>query len=350
MGLGSTRRDVSEQGFFRFGKRGSGQRAKMVYRGGRQDGEKMMKQRAVLLFPGQGSQTVGMGQDLAERFELAKSRFRAADEQLGFPLSQTLFNGPDAELTRTALCQPALFLHGYVCFELLRQRLPELEIAAAAGLSLGEFTAHAASGAFSFETGLDLVSKRGRFMEEASQETEGLMAAMIGGNEEDILALAAEFEVDVANYNAPGQWVISGPAARIREAAAQAESRGVCAAKIINVSGAFHSRLMSSARRKLEAELEKVTFSQPAFPVYSNVDAAPAMDRETIRDTLRRQVTGSVRWRETMRALLDAGERRFIELGPGRTLAGFIKRIDRKAEVHCVSDSRSLIEAVTALS
>jgi [acyl-carrier-protein] S-malonyltransferase len=199
------------------------------------------------MFAGQGAQTVGMGRDLAEKYDSVRDLFARADAQLGFSLTEKMFEGPTSELTRTSICQPALYVHGLACLEILKSHLPNLEIAGCAGLSLGEFTAHAAAGTFSFETGLDLVAKRGAFMEEATSAVEGSMAALIGGEEDVIRALAAKCDVDVANFNCPGQIVVSGKVAGIDQVIAEASDHGIRIAQKLEVAGAYHSRLMMPA-------------------------------------------------------------------------------------------------------
>jgi [acyl-carrier-protein] S-malonyltransferase len=309
-----------------------------------------MGKRAVLLFAGQGAQTVGMGHDLAEKYELVRDLFARADERLGFPLTQTMFDGPSAELTRTSLCQPALYIHGIACLELLKSHLPDLEIAGCAGLSLGEFTAHAAAGTFDFETGLDLVAQRGAFMEEATSAVEGSMAALIGGEETDIRALAARCDVDVANLNAPGQIVLSGKKEGIVRAIAEAPEIGVRIAQELEVAGAYHSRLMMPAQLRLAEVLKDIEFRTPGVPVVCNVEAVEVAEAETIRRTLEAQVSGSVRWSECVGRFLEKGETLFVELGPGRVLAGLMRRIERTAKVISFSDVEGFEKALAELS
>lgn len=310
----------------------------------------MSSKRVVLLFAGQGAQAVGMGKDLAETFPEAAEQFQKADEILGFSLTGAMWDGPQEELTRTSRCQPALYVHGLVCLELLKQRVPDLEIAGAAGLSLGEFTAHAAAGTFDFETGLRLVAKRGQFMEEATDATEGSMAAMIGGEEDAVRKVAEECDVDVANFNAPGQIVISGKKEGITQALEIAKENGIRIAKELDVAGAYHSRLMQSAQDKLSTELAEVEIATPTVPVLCNFEAKAVSDAAEIRRTLEAQVTGSVRWAESMAAFIADGETTFLELGPGGVLAGLMKRIDRSATVISVENVDSLNAAVEALS
>jgi [acyl-carrier-protein] S-malonyltransferase len=305
--------------------------------------------KAVLLFSGQGAQCVGMGADLAAAFPTARAIFDQADGVLGFPLSHTMWQGPMDELTRTSRCQPALYTHGLACLAVLREALPALEITAAAGLSLGEFTAHAAAGTFDFSTGLQLVAQRGQSMEEACLATEGSMIAMLGGEESAIAALAADADVDMANFNTPGQIVLSGTKENIARTAALAKERGL-RGKELPVAGAYHSRLMRSAQEKLAALLAETSFATPQFPVVCNLDATPVSAATEIRRTLECQVTGSVKWAQSMEYLLQAGHETFIELGPGGQLAGMLGRIRKGTVVHSVSDSASLEKALAALA
>ncbi len=304
----------------------------------------------VLLFSGQGAQKVGMGKDWCESSNTARSLADQADAALGYGLSEIMFEGPEELLTRTSHCQPALYLHGLIALALLRERLPDLTPVAAAGLSLGEFTAHAAAGTFSFEDGLHLVSRRGKFMEEACLATQGAMAALIGGEESQVRALAAAAEVDVANLNAPGQIVISGTVAGIDAALALAKDFGIRRAIKLNVAGAYHSRLMHSAQTALAEELAQVSIRPPSMPVVCNFTAQVVSTAAEIRATLENQVTGSVRWTESIQALIAMGHRRFVELGPGRVIAGLVSKIDKEAIVHSVEDVASLDAAVVALS
>src|SRR5213593_1960804 len=232
-----------------------------------------MSKKIALLFAGQGAQTVGMGRDLAEQFPTAADLFQKADEVLRRKLSQVAWNGPIEDLTKTSNCQPALFVHGLACLSVLRELAGDFPIGGAAGLSLGEMTAHAAAGTFDFASGLKLVQKRGEFMDEACAGTLGGMAAMIGGQENDVRRLAADEEVDIANINSPGQIVISGEIAKVEAAVGVAKGYGIRRAMMLNVAGAYHSRLMESAYKKLGAALLEVQMQVPKFPVVSNVTA-----------------------------------------------------------------------------
>ncbi len=304
--------------------------------------------KAVLIFPGQGAQKVGMGRDLYEASPEAREMMQAADEALGFSLTGVMFDGPDEQLTRTCYCQPALFLHGLVIDRLLRERV-DIQPVAAAGLSLGEFTAHAAVGTMSLEAGLKLVQKRGALMEEACAATPGAMAALIGGSDEAAQQLAATCGVDVANYNCPGQVVVSGTEEGVDAVVARAKEVGFKLAKKLKVAGAYHSRLMQSAKEKLIPELATTPMQMPAVPVYSNFAARAVQSVEDIREVLAAQVCGSVRWAACMKELTDRGERLFIEMGPGKTLAGMMARICKEARVISIEDMGTLEQAVEEL-
>lgn len=309
-----------------------------------------MNQKIALLFAGQGAQSVGMGKDLYESSPAAKSVFDQADQQLGFPLTRIMFDGPVEELTKTSICQPALYVHGIACLTALRELMPELNVVAAAGLSLGEFTAHAAAGTFDFATGLDLVAKRGRAMQDACESTEGGMAAVIGAEENAVRDLAAAAEVDIANLNCPGQVVVSGESSKVALAVSLAKEFGARKAMELNVAGAFHSRLMESAYQRLSDVLANTPLQPPAVTVVCNVDAIAVNTPEEIRRTLADQVTGSVRWTESVEYLLDHCKcDLLIEIGPGGILAGLVNRIRKGTRVISISNTASLDEAVTAL-
>ncbi len=305
---------------------------------------------AVLLFAGQGAQKVGMGKDLAESYPAVRALFDQADATLGYSLSNIMYEGPMEELTKTSRCQPALYAHGLAILEVLKSKVPALNITATAGLSLGEFTAHAAAGTFDFATGLNLVFQRGSFMEEACENTKGAMLALLGGEESAIRELAQECDVDVANLNAPGQIVLSGSAEGIADAAAKAKDKGIKRAIPLPVAGAYHSRLMKSAQDKLAAVLATASIQSPHVPVVCNFEARPVSTPEEIRATLTSQVTGSVRWVESMQHLIAAGHTTFIELGPDATLAGLMGKIDKSVKVISIKDAASLDAAVAALT
>lgn len=301
-----------------------------------------MAKKIALLFAGQGAQSVGMGRDLAAHHPAAGDLFLQADEILGRSLSEIAWTGPIEELTKTSNCQPALYVHGLACLAALRAVAGVFPVEAAAGLSLGEWTAHAAGGTFDFATGLKLVETRGRLMDAACAATAGAMAAMIGADETTVRALAADTDVDVANINAPGQIVISGEAAKVELAVSLAKEHGIRRATLLNVAGAYHSRLMNSAYEQLGEPLLDANLQLPRFAVLSNVTGEPAETLPEIRSALREQVTSTVRWADCMQSLLDRGCDLFLELGPGEVLAGLLRRTRKDVEVMSVSDPASV--------
>jgi [acyl-carrier-protein] S-malonyltransferase len=305
--------------------------------------------KTALLFAGQGAQAVGMGKDLADQFPTAKAWFDRANAILGYDLAAICFGGQEAELTMTENAQPGIFLVSWVAFELLRERVPLLRFEATAGLSLGEFTALAAAGALSFEDGLKVVRMRGRFMQQACDETRGGMAAIIGLDEGPTREVCAAAGVELANLNCPGQLVISGATDKIAQACDLAKAKGAKRTLPLPVAGAYHSALMASAKPKLQAELSKAHLTAPNVPVVSNVTALPHATPPEIQARLVDQVTSSVRWEESMRYLLSQGFTRFIELGPGKALSGFMKRIDPNAQMLNVGDVGSLETTIKAI-
>ncbi|HKS36868.1 MAG TPA: ACP S-malonyltransferase [Verrucomicrobiae bacterium] len=306
--------------------------------------------RTALLFAGQGAQAVGMGKDLAEKFPTARTLFDRANAALGYDLASVCFNGPEPELTKTENAQPAIYLVSWVAFKLLKEQAPGLSFNAAAGLSLGEFTALAAGGAVDFEEGLRLVRLRGRFMQEACEVTQGGMAAIIGLDEAPTREVCAQAGVEIANLNCPGQLVISGETEKISRACELAKARGAKKAVPLVVAGAYHSKLMAGAQSGLKAALDAVDIQPPRITVISNVTGQPHGGPPEIRARLVEQVTASVRWEESIRYLIAQGFTRFIELGPGKALSGFMKRIDRNAQVLNVADVPSLEQAAGALN
>jgi [acyl-carrier-protein] S-malonyltransferase len=310
----------------------------------------MSQKRIALLFTGQGAQVVGMGRDLASSFSEAADLFARADSALGYPLSRLAWEGPEMELTQTCYCQPALYVHGLACLAALRSVAGDFPVAAAAGLSLGEFTAHTALGSFGFEAGLHLVAQRGMFMQDACEATAGGMAAMIGGEEDAVRKLAEVAGVDVANFNSPGQIVLSGEKDKVTHAVAMAKEYGIRMAKPLNVAGAYHSRLMSSAAQKLGAVLADVAIQPPTNTLVCNVLATPVSTPDEIRQTLKDQVTGSVRWTQSMEYLLDVEKcDLFLELGPGGVLAGLMGRTRKGTPIVSISDAASIETAVAAI-
>jgi [acyl-carrier-protein] S-malonyltransferase len=288
-----------------------------------------------------------MGKDLSQHYASAANLFSEADRRLKRSISQVAFTGPIEELTKTANCQVALYVDGIALLEVLREELGRFTFQAAAGLSLGEFTAHAAAGTFDFGTGLQLVDARSRLMEEACLSTKGTMAAFVGGEETAVREVAQEADVDVANLNSPGQIVLSGATDNIQRAISLAKEKGIRRAVPLNVAGAFHSRLMASARTELIPILENAPIKSPGAIVIANITAASVKEPKEIRQTLADQVTGSVRWVETINYLLDnVGCNLLIELGPGQVLAGLVGRIRKGTEVISIENLNSLRDAL----
>lgn len=282
-----------------------------------------------------------MGKNLADEFPVAANLFQRADEILGRNLTTIAWGGPIEELTKTSNCQPALFVHALAALAVVRELVGGFPVGAAAGLSLGELTAHAAAGTFDFENGLKLVQRRGQLMEEACAATDGAMAAMIGADETSARALAAAVDVDIANINSPGQIVLSGERAKMEMALGLAKEFGIRRATMLNVAGAYHSRLMESAYESLGGALLEVSMKPPRFSVFSNVTGAAVETLPEIRRTLQDQVTGTVRWVDCMEGMLARGCDFFIELGPGNVLGGLLQRTGKGVEVASVGDAAS---------
>lgn len=291
--------------------------------------------RTALLFPGQGSQYVGMGRDLAERWESVRELYRRADDVLGEPISSLCWEGPEEALTRTENAQPAILLHSYATWTLLPEEVRR-SACVAAGHSLGEFTAYLAAGALEFEDALRLVRRRGELM---SRSTGGAMSAVLGLDDEQVIQACRavdEGTAVAANFNAPGQVVISGDADAVRRAGELVEEAGARRVIPLQVSGAFHSPLMEVARAGLADALEDTPFGDPEFPVVANVSAEAVEDADTARTLLVRQLTSPVRWTESVDAMAAFEPELWIEPGPGNVLAGLLRRIDRSLEVRTV--------------
>lgn len=285
------------------------------------------------LFPGQGSQFVGMAKDLLENSVEAKEMIQTADDALGINLSYIMFNGPEDELKQTEFTQPAIFLHSVVLSSIIRT----LDADAAAGHSLGEYSAHVAAGSVQFFEAVKLVRERGKAMQQAGVEQEGTMAAIIGLQPEDVDKFCEEASavgvVQSANFNSPGQIVISGSVEGVKKGMEICKSKGAKLVKQLPVSGAFHSPLMKSAQQKLKVALGATPFYNAKFPVYANVTAKPVTKKDEIKQLLYDQLTHPVRWEETIKNMIADGIEEFYEIGPGKVLQGLVKRIN--PDVNC---------------
>jgi [acyl-carrier-protein] S-malonyltransferase len=283
-----------------------------------------------LLFPGQGSQFVGMGQDLAERFPEAEATFAEADEALGFGLSRLCKEGPQSELVRTRNAQPAILVHSLAVWRLVRDLLPR--VAMGAGHSLGELSTYAAAGSLEFVDAVRLVRLRGMLMSEAGRQRAGTMAAILGLDDTEVERVCREASsehgvVVAANFNAPGQVVVSGDSDAVQRATEAARTAGARRVLPLSVSGAFHSPLMEPAVAGYAEHIRSAAFHDPAFPVVSNVTSRPVRDAEDARERLIEQLIAPVRWTASVRAMAEAGIMDYFELGPGSVLAGLMKRI-----------------------
>lgn len=282
--------------------------------------------KAFFVFSGQGAQTVGMGKDLAEAFPEAKALFDEADAVLGYEQSSIIFNGPAEKLTESRYCQPAIYTMSCAALAAFKTRYPDVTPVGCAGLSLGEYGALYAGGAFTFAEGLRLLAQRAELMDKACRATSGGMASVLGGDAEIIKEVCAACEIDVANFNSPGQIVISGEKVKLAKAVEELKARGMRKIIVLNVAGAFHSRLMKPAGEALEKVLEESPVAMPRIPVYHNFTAAPAADVAQLRANLAAQVAGSVRWEECVRNMVAAGGDTMIEFGPGNVLTGLLRR------------------------
>ena len=309
--------------------------------------------KTAFLFPGQGSQEVGMAKDLAEEYQIVEDTFEEARKVLEpeVDIKELTFFGPEDELTETENTQPAILTASVAILRLLKEKGIEFDFVA--GHSLGEYSALVAAGVIDFASALKLVRKRGLLMRDADPKGKGKMAAIIGLDDqevEEICQEAAENEVvQVANYNCPGQVVISGTKAGVDAAIEAANDKGAKRAIPLNVSGAFHSSLMEDAGKMLADELNNYSFNQPEVAIVTNIDANLVDQSEDVKTALVKQISGSVRWTESIKTLIDAGVDTFIEVGPGRVLKGFMRRIDRSVTALNVGDERSLNKTMKKL-
>lgn len=310
---------------------------------------------AALVFPGQGSQLVGMGEDIAASYPSARETFAQADALLDFPLSRLCFHGPEDQLNNTFNTQPALYVTSIATLNALRSLKPDLMPRCAAGHSLGELTALTAAGALSFEHGLRLVRERGRLMAEAGEARPGAMAALLGLDAAVVRSICEQASAEtgavvvLANDNCPGQIVISGEIPALERALALAKEAGARRAVKLAVSIASHSPLMAPAAQQFAELLAEIPFHAPAFPIYGNVTAAPLAGAEAVRHELAVQLTSPVRWTETIRAMAAAGVRHFAEIGPKDVLTGLLKRIDETLTGISVNSVEALHSAVDTL-
>jgi [acyl-carrier-protein] S-malonyltransferase len=297
------------------------------------------------VFPGQGSQKVGMGKDLYEKFDSARSVFHEADKVLGVSLTKLCFEGPEEELRQTVNAQPALVTMSYACYQAAITSAGDSQIAAPqylAGHSLGEYTALILAGVLDFATTVRLARERGRLMYEAGQKTPGGMAAILGMEESVLNTVCQETGTWLANINCPGQLVISGPKENIEKAMALALSRGAARAMALQVSGAFHSPLMQPAADALSSIIENMTFNDPKVPVIANTSALPLSGSKAIKQELIKQVCTSVQWQRSVEYMIQNGTSTFIEIGAGKVLAGLFKRIDKNTKVLNIGDAAEL--------
>lgn len=289
------------------------------------------------IFPGQGAQYSGMGKSLYEQNAQAKQLFEQANEIVGFRISDIMFNGTDAQLKQTNVTQPAIFLHSVILFQTLLNLQPDM----VAGHSLGEFSALVANKVLSFEDGLKLVSVRAKAMQEACEKEPSTMAAVLGLDDEPVEKICASITNEIvvpANYNCPGQLVISGSITGIQKACELLKAAGAKRAITLPVSGAFHSPLMASAKVALQTAIEATTFHDPICPIYQNVIAKAVEDKNAIRKNLVDQLTGAVRWTQTIQNMIADGATHFIEIGPGKVLQGLVNKVDKTVIVESKSE------------
>jgi [acyl-carrier-protein] S-malonyltransferase len=304
------------------------------------------------LFPGQGSQTVGMGKELAANYSVAQQTFDEADSALGYKLSQLCFEGPEDKLKLTEITQPAILTASVAAYRVLREK--GVSPAFVAGHSLGEYSAHVAAGTLSFADAVRTVRSRGQYMQEAVPVGEGAMAAILGMPSEQVQKFCEEAAdgagvCSAANLNSPEQTVISGSKAAVERAAELAKTRGAKKVVMLAVSAPFHCALMQPAQDRLAKDLGKLNFQAMQFPVIKNIDALPTMDATDARQALIHQVTGAVRWVDSMRKLIELGAEAFIEVGPGKVLCGLMRQIDRAQRCMNVEDEASLQKAILSL-
>ncbi len=298
--------------------------------------------KSFFVFSGQGAQAVGMGRDLYESSAAAKDIFNQADAALGWSISSICFDGPAEKLTESKYCQPAIYTMSCAALAAFKEKYADVKAVACAGLSLGEYAALFAGGAFSFADGLQLIARRGELMDAACNETSGGMASVLGGDKAVIEEVCAECGIQVANFNSPGQIVISGEKEKVGSAVEALKARGMRKVIPLNVAGAFHSKLMAKAGEQLGEVLAATSIQMPEVPVYHNFTAATAQSVDELRDNLKAQVAGSVRWEECVRQMIAAGGDTMIEFGPGNVLTGLLRRTDKEIKYFNVNSIESL--------
>ncbi len=308
-------------------------------------------QKIMLMFPGQGSQYVGMGKDLYEKYPSAKNII----DMLGADLKKIMFEGSEEDLKNTQNAQPAIFAASMACFEVLKQSadLNKFEIITA-GHSLGEYSAMCAAGIFNFQDGLSMVKARGGFIQKASEQNPGTMAAILGLDKDIVINICAQASqtgvCDAVNFNSPGQIVISGSAEAVQKAVQLAQAQGASKAILLNVSGPFHSKLMTPASEMMKEELNKYEFNNPVYPVITNCDAQTTKDVSNIKEKLAKQINNSVKWDASILNAIADGAELFIEIGPQRVLSGLMRRIDKTKKVLNIEDLASLEKTLKELN
>ena len=298
-----------------------------------------------LLFSGQGAQNVGMGESLCKNSELVNNYYELANSILGWDLKEASFNGPTELLTETKICQPALYVHGFSIYKLMEEMNLINDVSCVFGLSLGELTSLAASGVYDFETGLKLVAERGRLMQEACDESEGAMASIIGGEPSAVEDLCKRFDIQIANFNCPGQIVISGDKRKVMDAVeiAKDKSNGFKLVRLLNVAGAYHSRLMNSAKESFSKYIGSFEFKKPKYKFFTNVSGNQLQDPQAIKDALVEQIVSSVRFQDCIvNSINKVGVDSFIECGPSKVLLGLVRRTDKSIDVKSISEFEDL--------
>ncbi len=299
---------------------------------------------AVYVFSGQGAQAVGMGSDLCKTSSAASIVFEKADAALGWSISDICFNGPEEKLLESRYCQPAIYIMSVACLAAFNEKYDDIRAVATAGLSLGEFAALCAAGVFDFEDGLKLVAKRGELMDEACRSTNGAMASVLRGNADIIKEICAEAEINVANYNSPGQIVISGEKDKVANAVKLLKEKGLKRVIPLKVAGAYHSSLMQGASDKFKDVLADVELKTPVIPIAQNFTGTFTKNVDEIRTNLVKQVSGSVLWEDCVHTLAGTGAKKIIEFGPGNVLTGLIKRTVGNVATYNINSSESLEE------